>query len=245
VRHAMLAWQLSQFLHGEQGALMTASQLVSCVPWIDAKYYAATQAMDEARHVEVFDRYLREKLEWEFPINEHLRKLLDVILSDARWDLKYLGMQILVEGLAMAAFGNLHQIAEDPLLVEVILYVMRDEARHVAFGVLSLEGYYREMSAPELRDREDFIIEASQLMRDRLIGDDIADVMGFDRGEVRERILASPIMAAFRSQLFSRVVPNVKRLGLLTPRVRGAFEQLGVIQFEDADPAAQDRLLGL
>jgi P-aminobenzoate N-oxygenase AurF len=245
VRHAMLAWQLSQFLHGEQGALMTASQLVSCVPWIDAKYYAATQAMDEARHVEVFDRYLREKLEWEFPINEHLRTLLDAILTDERWDLKYLGMQILVEGLAMAAFGNLHQMAQDPLIVEVIHYVMRDEARHVAFGVLSLEGYYREMPASELRDREDFIIEASQLMRDRLIGDDIADVMGFDRGQVRERILASPIMAAFRQQLFSRVVPNVKRLGLLTPRVRGAFEQLGVIQFEDADPEAQDRLLGL
>ena len=163
MRHAMLAWQLSQFLHGEQGALMTASQLVSCVPWIDAKYYAATQAMDEARHVEVFSRYLREKLEWEFPINENLRKLLDAILTDERWDLKYLGMQILVEGLAMAAFGNLHQIADDPLLVELIHYVMRDEARHVAFGVLSLEGFYREMPERELRDREDFIIEASLL----------------------------------------------------------------------------------
>ncbi len=225
VRHAMLAWQLSQFLHGEQGALMTASQLVSCVPWIDAKTYAATQAMDEARHVEVFSRYLREKLEWEFPINENLRKLLDAILTDERWDLKYLGMQILVEGLAMAAFGNLHQIADDPLLVELCHYVMRDESRHVAFGVLSLEGFYREMRASELRDREDFIIEASLLMRDRLIGDEIADVMGFDRAEVRERILSSPIMAAFRSQLFARVVPNVKRLGLLTPRVRKAYDQ--------------------
>jgi len=244
-RHAMLAWQLSQFLHGEQGALMTASQLVSCVPWIDAKTYAATQAMDEARHVEVFSRYLREKLEWEFPINENLRKLLDAILTDERWDLKYLGMQILVEGLAMAAFGNLHQIADDPLLVELCHYVMRDESRHVAFGVLSLEGFYREMPASELRDREDFIIEASLLMRDRLIGDEIADVMGFDRAEVRERILSSPIMAAFRAQLFARVVPNVKRLGLLTPRVRHAYAGIGVLQFEDADPEAQDRALGL
>jgi hypothetical protein len=245
VRHAMLAWQLSQFLHGEQGALMTASQLVSCVPWIDAKYYAATQAMDEARHVEVFSRYLREKLEWEFPINENLRKLLDAILVDERWDLKYLGMQILVEGLAMAAFGNLHQIADDPLLVDLIHYVMRDESRHVAFGVLSLEGFYREMPEPERRDREEFIIEASILMRDRLIGDEIADVMAFDRAEVRERILTSPIMSLFRQQLFARVVPNVKRLGLLTPRVRKAYEQLGVIQFENADPEAQDRALGL
>src|SRR5215470_1509922 len=172
-RHAGIAWQLSQFMHGEQGALIVASQLVGAVPWIDAKYYAATQAMDEARHVEVFARYLREKLEWEFPINENLRKLLDAILTDERWDLKYLGMQILVEGLAMAAFGNLQQIADDPLLVELIHYVMRDESRHVAFGVLSLQGFYREMGAAELRDREDFIIESSQLMRDRLIGDEI------------------------------------------------------------------------
>jgi hypothetical protein len=245
VRRAMLAWQLSQFLHGEQGALMTASQLVSCVPWIDAKYYAATQAMDEARHVEVFARYLREKMEWEFPINPNLRQLLDAVLCDERWDVKYLGMQILVEGLAMAAFGNLYQIADEPLLVELIRYVMRDESRHVAFGVLSLEGFYGDMSASDLRDREDFIIDASLLMRDRLIGDEIADVMSFDRAEVRQRILDSPIMSAFRQQLFARVVPNVKRLGLLTPRVRRAYEQIGVLQFEDANPEAQDRALGL
>jgi hypothetical protein len=145
----------------------------------------------------------------------------------------------------MAAFGNLHQMADDPLLKELIHYVMRDESRHVAFGVLSLEGFYADMSASELRDREDFIIEASCLMRDRLIGDDIADVMGFDRGEVRQLILDSPVMQAFRQQLFARVVPNVKRLGLLTPRVREAFAEMKVIQFEDADPDEQDRLLGI
>jgi len=244
-RHATLAWQLSQFLHGEQGALMTASQLVGCVPWIDAKYYASTQTMDEARHVEVFDRYLREKLEWEFPINEHLRKLLDVILTDSRWDFKYLGMQILVEGLAMAAFGNLYQLADEPLIKELIHYVMRDESRHVAFGVISLEGFYRDMPASERRDREDFVIEASLLMRDRLIGDELAEVLGFDRREVRDLILVSPILQGFRQQLFARVVPNVKRLGLLTPHVRAAFEQMKIVHFEDADTAAQDRALGL
>ena len=244
-RHATLAWQLSQFLHGEQGALMTASQLVSAVPWIDAKYYASTQTMDEARHVEVFGRYLREKLEWEFPINENLRRLLDTILTDSRWDFKYLGMQILVEGLAMAAFGNLYQIADEPLVKELIHYVMRDESRHVAFGVLSLDGYYEAMPENELRDREDFIIEASVLMRDRLIGDDIADVMGFDRGEVKELILASPVMQAFRQQLFARIVPNVKRLGLMTPRVRQAYADMNLLHFEDTDPEEQDRLLGI
>jgi len=244
-RRAQLAWQLSQFLHGEQGALLTASQLVGAVPWIDAKHYAASQTMDEARHVEVFSRYVNEKLEWEFPINANLRSLLDTILLDSRWDFKYLGMQILVEGLAMAAFGNLYQMAEDPLLRELIHYVMRDEARHVAFGVLSLDGYYDDMADSERRDREDFIVEASQLMRDRLIGDELADVMGFDRAEVQTLILESPVMQEFRRQLFARVVPNVKRLGLLTPRVAKAYEAMGILHFQDADPEAQDRAMGI
>jgi hypothetical protein len=244
-RHATISWQLSQFLHGEQGALITASQLVGAVPWTDAKYYAASQTMDEARHVEVFSRYVREKLEWEWPINPNLKRLLDMILMDSRWDLKYLGMQILVEGLAMAAFANLHQLAEEPLVKELIHYVMRDEARHVAFGVLSLQGYYLEMPASELADREDFVIEACLLMRDRLVGEEVAETIGFDPVEVREIILDSPIMQMFRQALFARVVPNIKRLGLLTPRVRGAFEAMRIIQFEDADPEAQDRALGL
>jgi hypothetical protein len=244
-RHAMLSWQLSQFMHGEQGALLTASQLVAAVPSIDAKYYASTQAMDEARHVEVFSRYLREKLEWEWPINPSLKQLLDLILTDSRWDMKYLGMQILVEGLAMAAFANLYQIASEPLVRQLIRYVMKDEARHVAFGVLSLHGYYDGMPESERRDREDFVVEACALMRDRLVGEEVADAMGFDRVEVRQRILESPILQMFRQALFARVVPNVKRLALLTPRVRRAFEEMQIIQFENDDPEAQDRLLGL
>jgi hypothetical protein len=244
-RHATISWQLSQFMHGEQGALITASQLVGAVPWADAKYYAASQTMDEARHVEVFSRYLREKLEWEWPINANLKRLLDMILMDSRWDFKYLGMQILVEGLAMAAFANMHQLAAEPLVKELIHYVMRDEARHVAFGVISLRGFYEDMPEAERAEREDFVIEACLLMRDRLVGEEVADAVGFDPAEVRGIILESPIMQMFRQALFARVVPNVKRLGLLSPRVRRAFEEMRIIQFEDADPEAQDRALGL
>jgi len=245
LRHGQISLQLSQFLHGEQGALIVASQLVGGVPWIDAKYYAGSQTMDEARHVEVFSRYLHEKLEWEWPINPNLKQLLDAVLLDGRWDFKYLGMQILVEGLAMAAFANLHQMTDEPLLQALIHNVMRDEARHVAFGVLSLEGYYADMPESERRDREDFIVEASLLMRDRLVGDELADVVGFERRAVREEILASPLMRGFRRQLFARVVPNVKRLGLLTPRVRAAWAEMEILHFEDTDPEAWDRALGL
>jgi hypothetical protein len=244
-RHAQIGWQLSQFMHGEQGALIVASQLTGAVPWMDAKYYAATQTMDEARHVEVFSRYLREKLEWEWPINPNLKKLLDLIICDRRWDFKYLGMQILVEGLAMAAFANMYQLAQEPLAKELVHYVMKDESRHVAFGVISLKDYYVDMPEVELRDREDFVIEACQLMRDRLLADEVAQYMGFPLTEVRQIVLDSPVMKMFRQALFARVVPNIKRLGLLTPRVRAAFEALEIIQFEEFDPEAQDRAMGL
>ena len=243
-RHAQISLQLSQFLHGEQGALIVASQLVGGVPWIDAKYYAGTQTMDEARHVEVFSRYLHEKLEWEWPINPQLRELLDATLTDSRWDFEYLGMQVMIEGLAMAAFGNLYQLCREPLLKDLLLYVMRDESRHVAFGVLSLQDYYRDMPATELSDREDFIIYAAELMRNRLVGSELARAFGWNENEVRDLVLASPVGKMFRSTLFQRVVPNLKRLGLLTPRVREAFEKLDILRFENDDPDRQDRELG-
>ena len=245
LRHGQLAWQLSQFLHGEQGALIVASQLVGAVPWMDAKLYAASQTVDEARHVEVFDRYLHEKLEWEWPINPNLKKLLDVVITDGRWDFKYLGMQILIEGLAMAAFGSLHQLAQEPLVKQLVHYVMKDESRHVAFGVLSLKDYYRDMAENERRDREDFILEACELMRDRLIGEEVFESVGFDIRECREILLHSDVMKLFRQSLFARVVPNLKKLDLLTPRVRKGFEALEILHFEDVDPAEQDRALGL
>jgi hypothetical protein len=243
-RHAQVALQLSQFLHGEQGALIVASQLVGGVPWIEAKYYAGTQTMDEARHVEVFSRYLREKLEWEWPINDSLKELLDATIQDSRWDFKYLGMQIMIEGLAMGAFGNLFVITQEPLLKDLLKYVMKDESRHVAFGVVSLKGYYKDMSPAELKDREDFIIYACELMRNRLVGTQIADEFGWKKADVEKVVLESPVARQFRGMLFARVVPNLKRLGLITPRVRDAFEKLAIIQFEDVDPEEQDRQLG-
>jgi len=148
------------------------------VPWIDAKYYAATQVMDEARHVEVFAKYLDTKLSGHYPINAHLRMLLDDIIADSRWDMTYLGMQIMVEGLALAAFGFIHQLTTEPLLKQLLRYVMSDEARHVAFGVLSLQDYYKELSAAELRERQEFAFEAAVRMRDRFLQQEVFERMG-------------------------------------------------------------------
>jgi hypothetical protein len=235
-------WRLSQFMHGEQGALLCTAKIVETVPWIDAKYYAATQVMDEARHVEVFAKYLQDKLTGYYPINAHLRLLLDDIIEDGRWDMTYLGMQIMVEGLALAAFGFMYQLTEEPLLKQLLRYVMSDEARHVAFGVLSLKEYYAELSDAELRERQEFAFEAAVRMRDRFLQQEVWERMGLDNRKMVSLLLQAPQEdLIFQQMLFSKIVPNCKKLGLLDAGakpggkgwLRERFEEIGVIQFED------------
>jgi hypothetical protein len=229
-------WTLSQFLHGEQGALICTAQIVETVPWIDAKYYASTQVMDEARHVEVFSRYLDEKLSGHYPINAHLKMLLDDIIADSRWDMTYLGMQIMVEGLALAAFGFIHQMTTEPLLKQLLRYVMSDEARHVAFGVLSLKEYYEQLTEAEIRERQEFAFEAAVRMRDRFLQQEVWERMGIPVKETVSVVMQAPDRPIFQAMLFSKIVPNCKKLGLLDAAdgwLRDRFTDLGVIQFED------------
>jgi hypothetical protein len=229
-------WTLSQFMHGEQGALICTAKIVETVPWIDAKYYASTQVMDEARHVEVFARYLDDKLSGHYPINAHLKLLLDDIVSDGRWDMTYLGMQIMVEGLALAAFGFIHQLTTEPLLKQLLRYVMSDEARHVAFGVLSLKEYYAELTDAELAERQEFAFEAAVRMRDRFLQQEVWERMGLDVKAVLPLVMHAPQRQIFQSMLFSKIVPNCKKLGLLDANggwLRTKFTELGVIGFED------------
>ena len=238
-------WMLSQFMHGEQGALICTAKIVETVPWYDAKLYASTQVMDEARHVEVFARYLDEKLGGEYQVNVHLRSLLDDIVNDSRWDMTYLGMQIMVEGLALAAFGFLHQLTGEPLLKKILRYVMSDEARHVAFGVLSLKECYDQMSDLEMKDRQEFAFEAGIRMRDRLMQQEVWERMGVDVKQVMPLILEDPTRNVFQAMLFSKIVPNCKKLGLLDRNdkwLRRRFEEMGVIQFEDWEDTAEDYL---
>jgi len=242
-------WTLSQFMHGEQGALICTARIVENVPWIDAKYYAATQVMDEARHVEVFAKYLDTKLSGHYPINAHLRLLLDDIIQDSRWDMTYLGMQIMVEGLALAAFGFIHMLTTEPLLKQLLRYVMSDEARHVAFGVLSLQDYYKELNAAELRERQEFAFEAAVRMRDRFLQQEVWERMGVPVKDALELVLQAPDRNAFQALLFSKIVPNCKKLGLLDAAdgwLRTKFTELGVIQFEDmADTGEEYEMFAL
>ncbi len=238
-------WMLSQFMHGEQGALICTAKIVETVPWYDAKLYASTQVVDEARHVEVFARYLDEKLGGEYQVNVHLRMLLDDIVNDSRWDMTYLGMQVMVEGLALAAFGFLHQLTGEPLLKKILRYVMSDEARHVAFGVISLKECYDQMTDSEMKDRQEFAFEAAIRMRDRLMQQEVWERMGVDMRTVMPLILEDPTRRVFQSMLFSKIVPNCKKLGLLDRNdkwLRRRFEEMGVIQFEDWADTGDDYL---
>jgi len=238
----MNAFMLSQFLHGEQGALLATAKIVETVPWAEAKFYAASQVLDEARHVEVYHRYLTEKLGVSYGVHPSLQRLLDDILRDPRWDLTFLGMQILVEGLALAAFGLLRlQMAGEPLIQDITSRIMADESRHVAFGVLALDDLYtKQLGASELREREDFVIEASHLLHERLLMQPVFERLGWDVPVWVEWAQRTPFMVGFRQMTFSKIVPNLKRLGMLTPRVREAYAKMDLLRFENEKDSVEE-----
>ncbi|MCH2352989.1 MAG: ferritin-like domain-containing protein [Pseudomonadales bacterium] len=227
------AWSLSQFLHGEQGALLVASQLASCAPSFNAKLYAASQTFDEARHVEVFNRYIQTKVGLSYPVNQGLKSLLDKILTDERWDLKFIGMQIVLEGLALAAFHIAMNDTDDPVLKELLYLVIRDEARHVTFGVNYLEEFVATLSEEEKEDRAQFAYEACIVSRDRLIPTDVYRHFGWDVEETRQVLVERGLNADFLNMLYARIIPNLARIGLLTDQIRPKFEEMGVLNFEN------------
>jgi hypothetical protein len=223
--------------------LLATAKIVQSVPTEEAKFYAANQVADEARHVEVYHRYLTEKLGISFEVNTNLQELLDTTISDPRWDITYLGMQIMVEGLALAGFGLMKlTMPDEPLIQEITTRIMGDEARHVAFGVLSLGELYKsgELTPQELREREDFVIEATELMRDRLLMQQVFERMDLDVKIWLKWVKSTPFMVAFRQMLFSKIVPNLKRIGLLTPRVRDAYDKLGILHFENEKDSIEE-----
>ncbi|MGI5252472.1 ferritin-like domain-containing protein [Actinacidiphila glaucinigra] len=235
MRRAYASWQFSQFLHGEQGAMVCAARIVESAPDLDAKFYSATQTMDEARHAEIYSRFLREKVGMTYPINDSLQALLGDTLRDSRWDMPYLGMQVLIEGLALAAFGMLRDTTDKPLPKQILAYVMQDEARHVAFGRMALRDHYKQLSDAELREREEFVIEGCYLMRDRLRGAEVLEDFGIPRQEAEELSERSEYLQLFRKLLFSRIVPCVKDIGLWGERLQRAYVDMGVLEMGDSD----------
>ena len=240
LRYHSQVFNLSQFLHGEQGALVCAARIVQDAPRIESKFYAATQVMDEARHVEAYRRLLSEKFEFAYPISKPLKTLLEQALGDPRWDFTYLGMQVLIEGLALVAFQRIRDYSKNALCQAVNAYVMQDEARHVAFGRLALRDYYPELSDAERREREEFVIEGSYHLRDRFNSPEMWERLGFDAKEVLKTVDESDGQIRFRKRLFSRIVPTVRDIGLWSGKVQKAYTELGGIQY--ANTNAQEML---
>ncbi len=233
--HSVASWMLSQFLHGEQGALYAAAQVTESVKWMDGKLYGATQVMDEGRHVETFHRYLETKLNKVYTINDNLFVIIDALISDSRWDLKFLGMQIMVEGLALGAFGALYRMTEEPLLKELLRYIIQDEARHVHYGVLALrEHFTKHLSDRERREREDWAFEVALLMRNRFLAHEVYEEWFggmMSRFAWNEVVTHSKGMQEFRTVMFRRLIPNLREIGLLSPRIQRYYEQAGLMRF--------------
>ena len=213
------AWMVNQFLHGEQGALLTTARLVETVPDMTAKTYAASQVADEARHVEAYARYIDEKLGVHFPINPGLGALLRDLLSDSRWDIVYLGMQVIVEGLALAATRVASTGFGDPIVRSIAKMIARDEARHIAFGHIALAGLYDEMTTAEIDEREEFLLEAISLMSARFLLREIWERLDLDVAEGIRWAKYDPNMVAFRQLMFHKVVQVLGQIGLLSDRL--------------------------
>jgi hypothetical protein len=231
LRNHLAAWQISQFLHGEQGAMITSARIVETVPDLDSKFYAATQTMDEARHVETFARLLQDKIKLSYPINQNLQTLLEQTLQDSRWDMPYLGMQVLIEGLALAAFGTLRDLTTSPLPKQVVAYVMQDEARHVAFGRMALKDAYKDLTSKERDEREEFVVEACYLMRDRFRQEEVWQHLGYDVEDCLDAVDNSEGGKLFRNLLFTRIVPCIKDIGLWGDKVQKAYADMGVLDY--------------
>ncbi|MCY1077953.1 ferritin-like domain-containing protein [Archangium lansingense] len=240
----LAAWMLSQFLHGEQGALFAAAQVTEAVQFFDGKLYGSTQVMDEGRHVEVFHRYLDQKLNKLYQINDNLFVIIDALMSDGRWDMKFLGMQIMVEGLALGAFGTLYRQTREPLLRELLSRVIQDEARHVHYGVLALrEQFTCHLSERERQEREDWAFEIALLMRDRFIAYEVYDEWfagRLSRAQWRGFVSVAPGLENFRHTMFSRLVPNLREIGLMSPRILPRYEEVGLMRYFGG--AAADRV---
>jgi P-aminobenzoate N-oxygenase AurF len=230
------AWRLSQFLHGEQGALVVCGQLVNSIPELDAKLYASTQVVDEGRHVEVFERYVK-KLHKIYPVDPLLKALLDEILATNLWELKLLGMQMLVEGLAIAAFNVMRKQTADPTLSQLLDYVLQDEGRHVNFGYFALRRAIPDMDPEKRVHLEDFTFNAC----DKLYGRDertgfqsvkqVWNEMGWDGDKIwRDTIANSQTTKHFNSFLFQEnLMPRLVRLGLISERIAPRYREIGLL----------------
>jgi hypothetical protein len=239
-RREQQAWMVGQFLHGEQSAMVTCARLTETLPDIVTKAYAAVQAAEEARHVLVFDRYTRERVEVPYPVSPAFATLLGQLLRDSRWDILALGMHVMVESVALAAFRLASTSFHDPLIRRITHFAARDEARHVAFGTLLLDGVYGGLTLAERAEREEFVLEAAELLSRHHLMTEVWQRLEVDAqlGAHYER--TTEMMVTYRATLFARVIRTLTRLGLMTPRVQQGLATIGVMRTPERDRCLDD-----
>lgn len=230
------AWRISQLMYGEEFALMVCSQLANIVPGIDAKFFMATQVVDEARHAEVLSRYLHDKVGTTYPLTSSLRRLFDRILEMPQWYLKTVGTQLVAETLAVSLFRMLAEHSQDPLIRQICKRILADESRHMGFGMLSLPEQVTELSEQELREVEDFACEAAAGLLQGQFPREAYEAVGFNQTEIEDikrmrfEIAQKNEYVAFRKffkkDFHASLWNNLSRVGLLSER---AIEKLGAM----------------
>lgn len=239
LNRAVTAWRLSILVYGEQGAMLACSQLVDIVAGADQKFFQATQVMDEARHNEVLERYLQVRLDGRrYPMPDNERVLFDAILTDSRWYIKTIALQLVAETFAVSLFRMMAQCAHDPLLAEVCRRILADESRHMGFGMLALPEVVRQAGAAERREMEDFTCEALEKVLSGFFPVDAYREVGFSAAEIAEirahrrgvamRSDQAVFRKHFKRDMHAAMVSNLARIGLLTERVRPRLAALGV-----------------
>jgi hypothetical protein len=199
--------------------------------------------VDEARHVEVFAKYAKDKLGGTLPFNWHIQSLVDDTIADNRWDMTYLGMQIMVEGLGLASMAYMRELTNEPLLKQLLRNVMADEARHISFGIISLKEIYAEMSDAEIMERQQFAYEASIKLGERMLQQEVYEKMGVKTRDIAPYLMKDPAQAWIRKMLAAKIVPNVSKLGLLDRNgawLRRKFEEMGTIEFENLGDSEEE-----
>ena len=232
------AWRISQLMYGEEFAMLICSQLVNVVPDIDGKFFMATQVVDEARHSEVLTRYLLDKVGVTYPLTSSLRNLFDQLLELPQWYFKTVGTQLVAETLAVSLFRMLEQHSQDPLVSSICKRILADEARHMGFGMLSLPGQIKELSAQEVREVEDFACEAAAGLLGGQFPREAYEAVGFNKAEIedikklRHEVARKNEYMLFR-QFFKKdfhasLWNNMTRVGLLSERAISKLASMGV-----------------
>ncbi len=230
VRCDLQRWHLSQILHGERASMLCAAKVMLSTTDPTVKACAAVQAVDEARHVEVYERLLA-KIGPAFAVSPSLKILLDNVLSDSDEGITALGMQILVEGLALAFFKSLQRYSSDPLMRALLELVMRDEARHFAVGQMTLQQQHAHLSQAELARREEFAADACGLLHDYLFADELWPRLGLPARACAEYSRSSRVNRAMHRMLFRHLTPAIRHLGLLGPRMERRLLEIGVLDY--------------